>query len=539
MTVTSNASDNLTHSGCVLDESSNWNTLYCSHLWSNSHARKAIINGPNKDNKVIKYCYTCRGKIRNYGITPPKANFSPNNHSTPKVNTSQSFIETHTSGLVENNLDSFNYLDKSAKDRKTSITDININNSELSQYIPTISRQIDVSFRRKYTGTQYDLCTTDLSQRRLRKGLRGIGCIVNFSLTESPKTKRTQIQACSICVMIIAIVVISLVLVNYTTLSFMPNANTTSTILVPTENIDVNETSSAIVSISADLAAITEITEKIGTKIGSTDDPFLLTTTKNITHNNISNIILKIRKNIKTYPKDTKKGYESKMPKDIINRDLTQKFCSCQKNEVCMLDEINGVSICKIALDMDDPTGCGGLCAMETEACQLVDRVRGVRVCRLLTQVTCSPEDWRCRNGFCVPSTARCDGSIQCYDRSDEMHCDCDLTKQFRCGYSISCFSNKKMCDGLIDCWDGYDELNCTTECPEDQFTCTDGQCIMSSRFCDGLADCADGSDEPQGCDAACGTHEIQCKNTRCVPRGLRCDGQDDCGDGSDESHCS
>lgn len=60
---------------------------------------------------------------------------------------------------------------------------------------------------------------------------------------------------------------------------------------------------------------------------------------------------------------------------------------------------------------------------METEACHLVDKIRGVRVCRLLTQVTCSSEDWRCRNGFCVSSEARCDGYIHCYDRSDEMHC--------------------------------------------------------------------------------------------------------------------
>ncbi|XP_039758117.1 uncharacterized protein LOC120632332 [Pararge aegeria] len=535
MTVTSNISDNLANSNCVHDESSNWNTLYCSHLWTDSQARTAIINAPNKNNKAIKYCYTCRGKIRNYGITPSKTIFSPNNHSTPKGNSSHSLIEPHT-GLVEKNLDSFSHKDKS-KDRITSITDININNAELSQYIPTISRQVDVSFRHKYTSTQYELCTSDLSQRRLRKGLRGIGCIVNFSLTESPKTKRTQIQACSICLMIIAIVIISLVLVNYTTLNFMYDANITSTTLVPIEKIDLNETSSAIISRSTDMPALTESTEKVYKEISSTDDPFLLTTTKNSSH--ISNVILKIRKNIKTYPRDGKNTHDSKMPKDVINRDLSKRFCSCQKNEVCMLDEINGVSICKIALDMDDPTGCGGLCAMETEACQLVDKARGVRVCRLLTQAACSSEDWRCRNGFCVPSTARCDGSIQCYDRSDEMHCDCDLTKQFRCGHSISCFPNKKMCDGSIDCWDGFDELNCTIECPEDQFTCTDGQCIMSSRFCDGLADCADGSDEPQGCDAACGTHEIQCKNNRCVSRGVHCDGKDDCGDSSDESHCS
>ncbi|CAH2050397.1 unnamed protein product, partial [Iphiclides podalirius] len=175
-----------------------------------------------------------------------------------------------------------------------------------------------------------------------------------------------------------------------------------------------------------------------------------------------------------------------------------------------MLQESSGTSVCRIAIDQNDPTGCGGLCALDTEACQLVDKARGVRVCRLLSQVTCSPQEWRCRNGFCVSADARCDGSIQCYDRSDEMHCDCDLSKQFRCGQSISCFSNTKLCDGVIDCWDGFDEVNCTAECPEDQFTCTNGQCILSTRFCDGLADCGDGSDEPNGCDGACNAHEIR-----------------------------
>lgn len=354
MTVTSNISANLAHSSCKLDESSNWNTLYCSHLWSDSHARMEIINGPIKNNKVNKYCYTCRGKIRNYGITPPKNNFSPNNFSTPKENSTQSFTKTYANGFVENNLDSFQQSDN-FKGRRTSITDININEAELPQYIPTISQQIDVSFRRKYTSTEYDSCTAELSQRRLRKGLRGIGCIVNFSLTESPKTKRTQIQACSICVMIVAIVVISLVLVNYTTLNFMHDANATSTILVPTETIDFNGTSSAISSISTYFPSKTETTEGSYTETSSTDGPFLMTTTKNNTHS--SNIILKIRKNIKTYPKDSKKSHERERSRDIMNRDLSQRFCSCQKDEVCMLDEINGVSICKIALDPDDPTG--------------------------------------------------------------------------------------------------------------------------------------------------------------------------------------
>ncbi|CAH2102533.1 unnamed protein product [Euphydryas editha] len=528
MTLTSNFGDSSAQSSCVLDESSNWNTLYCSHLWSNSNLRQAIINSSCKNNKLVKYCYTCRGKIRSYGITPPENNFLPNNFSTPKSDLQQTRSEIRTS----NSLGDFNKLGDYSN-RKVSVNDISINNDDFAQHIPTISRHIDTSFRHKYTSSQHDTCSTNVNQRRLRKSLKGIGCVVNWSLSEGSNKRRTQIQACSISVMIIAIVIISLVLVNFTTLNFNQVSNDTSTISVPTENVDINETSSAVVNFYTDLF-VPHNSEYIIENY-TTKEPSLSTTTKNST---VSNIILKIRKNIKTYPKDDQRKLENNNLNKILMRNTSNRFCSCQTNEVCMLDEISGTSICKPAIDVDDPTGCGGLCAMETEACQLVDKSRGVRVCRLLTQVSCSSQDWRCRNGFCVPSEARCDGFIQCYDRSDEMHCECDLTKQFRCGHSISCFPKKNLCDGIIDCWDGYDELNCTVECPEDQFTCTDGQCIMSSRFCDGLADCADGSDEPQGCDIACRTHEMQCKNRRCVPLGVKCDGRDDCGDYSDETHC-
>ncbi|XP_072943515.1 uncharacterized protein [Epargyreus clarus] len=520
MTLTDTFSDNLSSTGIRNNSSTNLESLYCSHLWSNSDLRKTILNAPDTDCKAIKYCYTCKGKIRNYVVKSSENNFDPSSHSTPKGNCILRTVEPPEVSYNDNNISNYsNYIDEDAQ------RDI--------QCIPSISRQVDSSFRQKFTDISFDSNVAEINQRRLRKSLKGIGCVVNFALTEKSLKKRTQIQAFSISVMIVAIVVISLILVNFTTPNFTPATNVTSTIVVPTRNLDFNETSSAIVSIYPELPLTTDFTI---TEYATSGTPPLTTTQHNTL---VSNVIAKIRKNIKTFPKDVKKNQDNRKPIDIINRDLPPRFCSCQRNEVCMLDENTGTSICKHAVDMDDPTGCGGLCALETEACQLVDRIRGVRVCRLLSLVTCSSKEWRCRNGLCVPAESRCDGSVQCYDRSDEMHCDCDLTKQFRCGQSISCFPNKKLCDGIIDCWDGYDEVNCTTECPEDQFTCTDGQCIMSSRFCDGLADCGDGSDEPQGCEGACSGNEIRCKNKRCVPRASLCDGRDDCGDGTDELHCS
>ncbi|KAJ8735559.1 hypothetical protein PYW07_007179 [Mythimna separata] len=498
---------------------------------SGSFDDSITTSGPAKDRNVITYCYTCQGKIRKYELKPPK-NFKPHKHSTPNKDTTiekdVTFSNERQVHFSDTNL---NQAVCSYSERDSEPT--NVDNKLLR--IPSISQQIDLSFRQKYTS--YEMDSNNSRRHRLRKSLRGFGCIVNFASADSPVKKRTQIQACSISVMIVAIVIISFMLVNFTKPSFKGMTNKISTTVVPTKNIDMNETAAAITNVYLDLPPVTEINSTVDyftTRVESES-----TTTFSPEKSRLINVISKIRKNIRTYPKHSSNSDESEKSKEVNNRDLSQRFCSCQKNEICMLDENSGTSVCREPTDNDDPTGCGGLCALETEACQLVDKARGVRVCRLLTLVTCSANEWRCRNGLCVPAEARCDGAIQCYDRSDETYCDCDLTKQFRCGHSISCFSHTKLCDGAIDCWDGYDEVNCTTECPADQFTCTDGQCISSSRFCDGLADCVDGSDEPDGCGGSCGAHEMRCNNQRCVPRAVRCDGHDNCGDLSDELHCS
>ncbi|CAD0194794.1 unnamed protein product [Chrysodeixis includens] len=510
-----------------IGSSVNLNSLYCSHLWANSNLRSAIITAPCRDRNVITYCYTCKGKIRKYELKSTR-NFTPHNHSTPNKDITIEKDETYAN-------EPEHPIDKSTSQTVCSLNntlqDLESTNVDNKQRIPSISQQIDSSFRQKYTS--YEMDPTDDSRRRLRKSLRGFGCIVNFASTDSSLKKRTQIQACSISVMIVAIVIISFILVNFASPNFKGMTNKISTTVVPTKN-KINETTFNITNSHLEIPSITEI---------NVSNEYFTSTESSISYNTDNStsvsVISKIRKNIRTYPKLSSKTDESEKPKDVNNRDLSQRFCTCQKNEICMLDENSGTSLCRKPTDDDDPTGCGGLCALETEACQLVDKARGVRVCRLLTLVTCSPDEWRCRNGLCVPADARCNGSIQCYDRSDEMYCECDLSKQFRCGHSISCFSHTKLCDGIIDCWDGYDEVNCTTECPADQFTCTDGQCILASRFCDGLADCADGSDEPDGCGGSCGAHEIRCRNQRCVPRTVHCDGYDNCGDLTDELQCS
>lgn len=323
--------------------STNLDSLYCSHLWSNSSLRNAIIAAPNKQGQMIKYCYTCKGKIRKYELKPLK-NFSPNNHSTPNGKCETETEETAIDELRENSInDSCEAIRSYNSDAK------DLDTTGDKQCIPSISQQVDTSFRQKFFS--YETRPEQANQqRRLRKTLKGMGCIVNFSLTESPVKKRTQIQACSISLMIIAIVVISFVLVNFTTFHFIHATNASNTNVVPS-NTDVNQTSSAITKLYTDLPIATEIhtTETIT----STDTVIRVTTSTESSSETLSSSLLKVRKNIRTYPRH----HSSTKPKDIINREISQKFCSCQKNEICMLDESSGTSVCRIAIDEDDPTG--------------------------------------------------------------------------------------------------------------------------------------------------------------------------------------
>lgn len=93
------------------------------------------------------------------------------------------------------------------------------------------------------------------------------------------------------------------------------------------------------------------------------------------------------------------------------------------------------------------------------------------------------------------------------------------MKKNFQCGNSTSCLENKRKCDGKVDCWDKSDEKYCNkgkkllfkylslknlrntfTECKENELPCINGQCIPKDHFCDGIFQCADLSDEPKGC---------------------------------------
>ncbi|EDO45220.1 predicted protein, partial [Nematostella vectensis] len=77
----------------------------------------------------------------------------------------------------------------------------------------------------------------------------------------------------------------------------------------------------------------------------------------------------------------------------------------------------------------------------------------------------CSPQEYQCDNGACIPSRYECDGRIQCSDGSDETGCTATISPSscpgFLCDGNTLCLPFYKRCDGSYDCKDYTDEFNC------------------------------------------------------------------------------
>lgn len=71
------------------------------------------------------------------------------------------------------------------------------------------------------------------------------------------------------------------------------------------------------------------------------------------------------------------------------------------------------------------------------------------------------PTGFQCDVKRCIPHDWRCDGHVDCADRSDELNCRvCKRSGDVHCG-NQRCISQAHMCDGRQDCPWGQDERNC------------------------------------------------------------------------------
>ncbi|RZB39016.1 Ldl recept a domain containing protein, partial [Asbolus verrucosus] len=90
----------------------------------------------------------------------------------------------------------------------------------------------------------------------------------------------------------------------------------------------------------------------------------------------------------------------------------------------------------------------------------------------------CRWTEFKCRNGSCIPKSSFCDTINDCGDHFDEPAvCSCKTY--------LERVHPEKICDGTVNCWDRSDEDPRKTEL-----------CISKEMVCDGFKDCPGGDDE-------------------------------------------
>ncbi|KPJ10151.1 Atrial natriuretic peptide-converting enzyme [Papilio machaon] len=86
---------------------------------------------------------------------------------------------------------------------------------------------------------------------------------------------------------------------------------------------------------------------------------------------------------------------------------------------------------------------------------------REVKEARIRAAKPVCPSGFQCDVRRCIPHDWRCDGHVDCADRSDELNCRvCKHGADLHCG-NQRCVSQVHLCDGRVDCPWGQDERNC------------------------------------------------------------------------------
>ncbi|KRX84314.1 Low-density lipoprotein receptor-related protein 1B [Trichinella sp. T6] len=160
-----------------------------------------------------------------------------------------------------------------------------------------------------------------------------------------------------------------------------------------------------------------------------------------------------------------------------------------------------------------------------------------------ISNLDCTPEEFQCEPGICIPVEKVCDGEANCANRKDELQqCECNSKEQFRCKNG-QCMNINRYCNHRTDCLDGDDEFqNCEGKCPPgygkkcNLRTTGEYKCLPESMMCDGVSDCERNEDE-ENC--KCREDQFQCNDGACKPWSLYCNSIHDCLDFSDETNCT
>ncbi|XP_077299244.1 uncharacterized protein LOC143920292 [Arctopsyche grandis] len=467
--------------------------------------------------------------------------FAPDIHSTPIYNfqgSKKTFSKIKKRDSIENSPIQNVYLPRHNSNLQSNEFELYKLNSFSN--VPTISKKVETESDQTLH-TSSTLCTEGKIIKR--RGIRGVSWIFRLALKDNSIGKIYKAQiGWTLLILVIFIVVGALLgcfskyFFPYHLITFTNYSNVSPKYELIDNNISndnfLNNFNESTTTTEQDIS--TTVYHKLSTRLTTLSSTIFISS--NQTGTNKQN-------EYKTDNGSTKSNKISLKSNriGISNNQFTNPCRECRKSlDVCIASAESGIPTCQPAIDVGDPTGCGGLCALEIEACHLLDHKHHIYTCTPLeTYKKCTTDEWKCVNHLCIPKNKYCDGEFNCYDRSDEIECNsCDLAQNFHCGNKTSCLDNSKQCNGVLDCWDASDEFNCTAACPESQFTCNSGECISGSLFCDGLPDCADKSDEPVGCEGKCKKHEFKCTNTRCIPKLRVCNGTDNCGDMSDELDC-
>ncbi|KAI1723220.1 low-density lipoprotein receptor domain class A domain-containing protein [Ditylenchus destructor] len=169
----------------------------------------------------------------------------------------------------------------------------------------------------------------------------------------------------------------------------------------------------------------------------------------------------------------------------------------------------------------------------------ILDIDNGATQC--IQNVHCASWEFLCQDGkTCVHMAKKCDGWIDCPDRTDEHPTMCtfppiaqlpsavkndkspdhtlmsSIMRDWVCDDGKTAIKKYLLCDGNVDCADESDELHCRCANPKDYFDCTaweydsglsgnikkqhgqviEADCVLRAMLCDGRQHCRFGTDE-------------------------------------------